>query len=112
MSVRGLYDSDVGDKLARETLKQSQKRRDEKIGDKTRRDRPSVKKCACGNDLVRPYIQRAKKFVCRECAVKIPRLVTRAQAGHKCVKCKKKLARVGLVLRNGKLYCKACAKGF
>ena len=108
MSIRGLYDSEIGDVLARKTLAPFYK------DEQTKRTRPgrSRRPCACGNETARPYIMRKGKFVCRECAATIPRVLGGSLANHKCVKCRIKLSRVALVVRKGKLLCKVCAKEF
>jgi hypothetical protein len=111
MSVNGLYDSETGDRLARKTLAPFRKIADSEIDDEVPRigGRPR-RKCACGNELARPYIQRRGVEVCIQCAEKTPRLLGGNAIKNKCAKCKQVLPRCSLVLRRGKLYCKSCAK--
>lgn len=112
MSVRGLYESDAGDRMARLTLAPYRKIDNSEIDDEAPRvsNRPR-RMCACGGELVRPYIQRNGVNVCRECAAKTPRMQGGHKAKFRCVKCKQILPRLALVVRKGKLYCRDCAKG-
>lgn len=107
MSVKGLYDSDIGDRLARQTLVAYH-------DDERTRKTPERKRslCACGRELVRPYIQRNGVNVCTVCAKNIPR----KRGGHKpvnhCAYCGKVFPRLKLVIRKGKLYCERCKIAF
>ena len=105
MSIRGLYDSEVGDKMARKTLTPFYKHEQSK-GTHPRR------LCACGSAIMFPYVSRGGVKVCKQCAEKTPRVPYKHAVRHKCSKCKNKLPRLNLVIRKGKLYCKSCAKDF
>ena len=105
MSIRGLYDSEVGDQMARKTFAPFCKHELAK-GTRPRR------LCVCGNTIAFPHVVRGGSYVCKQCAIDIPRLRGGRTALHKCVKCKKLTGRVNFVLRKGKLYCKSCAKDF
>jgi formylmethanofuran dehydrogenase subunit E len=111
MSVSGLYDSEQGDKMARKTLVPYRKIADSEIDDEEPRlgGRPR-RKCACGNALARPYIERRGVPVCVQCAEKTPRQLGGKRVKNKCTKCKQIAPRSSLVVRRGKLYCKSCAK--
>lgn len=102
MSVSGLYDSEIGDKMAQKTLRPFR----EAVKESHRRKR---KKCACGNEVARPYIVRGLLYVCKQCADKTPRRRSGTVATHKCAKCKKIMTRLQLVMRRSKMYCKQCA---
>jgi len=106
MSVRGLYDSETGDRLARKLLGTY---RDPELRERPERKR---KMCACGRELTRPYIQRDGVNVCKVCAENIPRNRGGHNPTHKCACCGKSMSRVYLVLRKGKLYCDRCKKAF
>jgi hypothetical protein len=113
MSVSGLYDSIIGDKLARKTLAPYRKIDNSDIDDETPCARKSNRgrKCTCGKALAHPYILRGSSFVCRLCAIEIPRLPSGHPATNKCAGCKTTLPRRSLFQRHGKLYCKQCEKG-
>lgn len=106
MSIRGLYDSDIGDKMARKTLAPFYKSESSVKGQRPRR------LCACGNTVAFPYISRRGSYVCKQCAIDIPRRYGGHATANKCAKCHKILTRARLVVRKGNLVCKACAKEF
>jgi hypothetical protein len=112
MSISGLYDSEIGDRLARQSLARFRKIDSSEIDDEEPKRSGRGRKCACGDELARPYITRKGAYVCHRCAAIQPR----TQGGHaltnSCEKCKNTVGRVRLVMRHGLLYCKVCAKEF
>lgn len=106
MSIRGLYDSETGDKLARKLLGPY---RDPELRERPERKR---KMCACGRELARPYIQRNGVNVCTVCARNTVRKRGGHNPTHKCAYCGKVTSRLNLVRRKGKLYCDRCKKAF
>lgn len=106
MSIRGLYDSETGDKLARKLLRPY---RDPELRAPAGRKR---KMCACGRELARPYIQRGGVNVCKVCARDTPRKRGGHNPVNKCACCGKVMPRIKLVRRKGKLYCSRCKIAF
>ena len=106
MSIEGLYDSELGDKLARKTLTPFNNGLPLAKGSRPRQ------LCACGNTVAFPYISRRGSYVCKQCAIDIPRRYGGHATANKCAKCHKILTRARLVVRKGNLVCKACAKEF
>ena len=107
MSVSGLYDSDIGDKLARKTLGLYRDPILVKVHHERKRQL-----CACGRELARPYIMRNGVNVCTKCAESTPKAAGGHRALNTCAACGKILPRVALVRRKGKLYCKQCKTAF
>jgi hypothetical protein len=113
MSISGLYDSEIGDRLARASLAPFRKIDDAEYDDEGQRKRTYVRKmCACGNDVARPFIVRKGVCVCLRCAVATPRQPRSRITLNKCEACKTVQPRSRLVMRKGKLYCKTCAVSF
>lgn len=119
MSVRGLYDSEIGDRLARATLAPFRKLDDVAIDDVAIDDEEAPrtsgrmylrKKCACGVTLTYPARIRENKYVCQSCADKIPRMRGGHAATNKCSNCKTITPRRALFMRGGKKYCGECVK--
>lgn len=111
MSVSGLYESKIGDALARKTLASFRHIDDSEIDDEIPRPggRPTFRRCRCGNPVARPYIKRGDVYVCKACAEKIPRrFVGGPPISHSCAGCGAVVSRTQLVQRRGKLYCKHC----
>lgn len=102
MSIRGLYDSEIGDKLARKALTPFYKAVPAPKDGRRRRS------CACGEKLARPYIVRSGVKVCKQCAAKSLKLQGGNVSSYKCVKCENTFPRLSLVMRKGKLFCKQC----
>ena len=103
MSIDGLYDSLIGDKLARQTLKHEVK--SAPVIPERKRQR-----CACGN-----YVNKVPKYrhgvkVCDICAALTSPLHGGQPLKNKCCLCNTKTPRRNLVVRNGRLFCKACIK--
>jgi formylmethanofuran dehydrogenase subunit E len=112
MSIRGLYESEIGDRLARKSLAAFRKIDNSEIDDETpRRKAARSRKCACGSELAHPYVVRGGVFVCTQCATRA-RLVGGSTITNGCAKCKTLVGRTYLVMRKGQLYCKTCAKEF
>jgi hypothetical protein len=113
MSIRGLYDSEIGDRLARKSLAPFRKISDVEIDDEEPRPKRRFRKlCACGNECAHPYIMRGGVYVCKQCAIKILPRRGGHPAANQCAKCKKTFPRSSLIMQRGKLYCKQCEKEF
>ena len=104
MSVSGLYDSEIGDQMARKTMVKAWQ------DDKNPVREYAYAVCACGNLAAVPNIIRNSKKVCVVCAKRIPRLRGGRKASTLCSKCKAVHARIEFVMRKGKLVCKKCDK--
>jgi hypothetical protein len=116
MSISGLYDSEIGDRLARAslaTLAPYKRLARAEIDDEAPRiGGCTARLCACGGKLARPYKVRKKVYVCERCAAATPRQPRSRITSNKCGHCKKILPRTRLVMRRGVLYCKTCAVNF
>ena len=104
MSINGVYDSAIGDRLARLSLKKHHK-----VSETAARNKKPLRYCACGAPVGTSPKMRNNEYVCEECAKIIPRQHGGVEASMSCAKCLTKLPRPRLYIRFKQLYCKECA---